>query len=195
MSTAIAGPLPARSYTLGQIVLHWAIAVLVIWQLVFGESMQALERPAGADATDLFLANTHIWAGIAILALVALRIVLRLIHGAPPGDEFRQADRVARQGHPPGVLRAPGGDAGDRAPRLLWRPADGRDPRIGQAALHCADRAPCRGDAVAPVRAPRRNAQADGAAGALNGAPYNTPAPWLACQTSQAPSQIILTAT
>lgn len=87
MSTALPGPSPARSYTLGQIILHWAIAALVIWQLVFGEEMEALEHPAGADATDLFLANTHVWAGIAILALVMLRILLRVVHGAPPPDE------------------------------------------------------------------------------------------------------------
>lgn len=79
--------LTPSSYTLGQILLHWTIAALVIWQLVFGEEMGALEHPAGADATDLFLANTHIWAGIAILALVAIRIVLRIVQGAPPLDE------------------------------------------------------------------------------------------------------------
>jgi cytochrome b561 len=87
MSTAMSGPLPARSYTLGQIILHWAIAALVIWQLVFGEEMEALEHPAGADATDLFLANAHIWAGLAILALVVLRIALRLVRGAPRLEE------------------------------------------------------------------------------------------------------------
>lgn len=86
MSTAVSGQLPARSYTLGQIVLHWAIAALVIWQLVFGEEMEVLEHPAGADATELVLANSHIWVGIAILALVALRVVLRLAHGAPRHD-------------------------------------------------------------------------------------------------------------
>lgn len=83
---AAPGALPRQTYTLGQIVLHWAIAALVVWQLVFGESMEALEHPARADAAELFLANTHIWAGIAILALVVLRIALRLVHGAPPAD-------------------------------------------------------------------------------------------------------------
>jgi cytochrome b561 len=87
MSTATTAPLTARSYTVGQIVLHWAIAALVVWQLIFGEEMRALEHPDGADAMEVFLGNTHIWAGIAILALVVLRIALRLIHGAPPHDE------------------------------------------------------------------------------------------------------------
>jgi cytochrome b561 len=100
MSTAMSGPLPARSYTLGQIILHWAIAALVIWQLVFGEEMEALEHPAGADATDLFLANTHIWAGLAILALVVLRIALRLVRGAPPlGESGRVTAMLAKATH------------------------------------------------------------------------------------------------
>ena len=49
MSAAAAtGSVPARSYTLGQIFLHWSMAARVIWQLVFGESMRALEHPTGA---------------------------------------------------------------------------------------------------------------------------------------------------
>lgn len=85
--SAASGAVPRQAYTLGQIVLHWAIAALVIWQLVFGEEMEALEHPADADSTELFLANSHIWVGIAILALVALRIVLRITQGAPPLEE------------------------------------------------------------------------------------------------------------
>ena len=97
---AAMGALPRQTYTLGQIVLHWAIAALVVWQLVFGEAMEALEHPARADATELFLANSHIWVGIAILALVALRIVLRLVQGAPPLDEsHRLTALLAKAAH------------------------------------------------------------------------------------------------
>jgi cytochrome b561 len=100
MSVLTAGPLPRRSYTLGQILLHWSIAALVVWQLVFGESMEALEHPAGADAAELFLANSHIWVGFAILGLVALRIVLRLWRGAPaPEEPNRAAALLARAAH------------------------------------------------------------------------------------------------
>ncbi len=73
-----------QSYTLGQIILHWTIAALVIWQLVFGGSMEVLERASGADAATLFFANSHIAVGFAVLLLVGIRIVLRLVHGAPP---------------------------------------------------------------------------------------------------------------
>jgi cytochrome b561 len=100
MSTAISGPLPNRSYTLSQIVLHWSIAALVIWQLIFGEEMEALEHPADADSTELFLANSHLWVGFAILALVVLRIALRVVNGAPPPIETSRATAiVARISH------------------------------------------------------------------------------------------------
>jgi cytochrome b561 len=100
MSVLTAGPLPPRSYSLGQILLHWSIAALVVWQLVFGESTEALEHPAGADVAELFLANSHIWVGFAILGLVALRIVLRLWRGAPaPEEPNRAAALLARAAH------------------------------------------------------------------------------------------------
>jgi cytochrome b561 len=96
----MSGPLPPRSYTLGQIVLHWSIAALVIWQLIFGEEMEALEHPADVDSTELFLANSHLFVGFAILGLVALRIVLRVVNGAPlPVETGRVAAILARVSH------------------------------------------------------------------------------------------------
>jgi cytochrome b561 len=84
----LTGKLTSRSYSLAQILLHWVIAALVIWQLVFGDDMGRFERQgANADASTVFMADVHIWAGFAILALVLLRIALRLVHGAPPPAE------------------------------------------------------------------------------------------------------------
>lgn len=91
---------PSRSYTFGQILLHWSIAALVIWQLVFGEEMEVLEHPESADATELFLANSHIWVGFAILGLAVLRIALRVVQGAPPPIETgRVTALLARVSH------------------------------------------------------------------------------------------------
>ncbi len=79
-----------RGYSAVQIGLHWLIVVLVLFQLVFGESMGALFRaqlrgePLPADAA---LGEAHIWVGFAILAAVTLRLVLRLVQGAPPPAE------------------------------------------------------------------------------------------------------------
>ena len=97
--------MPARSYAIGQILLHWSIAVLVIWQLVFGESMGDVERVArggsDADAATRLLATSHIWVGFAILALVVLRVALRLRHGTPPLDEPSRLARIVARGAGP----------------------------------------------------------------------------------------------
>lgn len=70
-----------------QIALHWCIATLVIFQLVFGESMvkatEAAEEGQAIGGADAFLATAHYWVGLSILALVILRIGVRLRLGAP----------------------------------------------------------------------------------------------------------------
>lgn len=75
-------------YSLAQIVLHWVIAALVIFQLVFGEEIadayRAYRRGTTPDADDLFQSNIHVYIGLAVLALAVVRIALRIIHGAPP---------------------------------------------------------------------------------------------------------------
>ncbi|MEA3534298.1 cytochrome b [Rhizobium sp. CC-YZS058] len=76
----------ARYSTL-QIALHWLIAAAVLFQLVFGESMtnvvDAAEEGATVSGSDQFLASAHYWVGLSILALVLVRLVARLTHGAP----------------------------------------------------------------------------------------------------------------
>lgn len=75
-------PTKSTGYSFAQIGLHWLIAALVLVQLLFGESMVAVvdaaEEGEHASATDVLLSGVHYWAGIAILGLVALRLVLRL---------------------------------------------------------------------------------------------------------------------
>ena len=75
-----------------QIALHWAVAFLVGSQLLFGESMtrsvDAAESGDPLSLTDKLLATSHYWFGISILALVAIRFVVRLTTGAPaPASE------------------------------------------------------------------------------------------------------------
>lgn len=76
-----------QGYSGLQILLHWLIAALVLFQLVFGESMvsvvDALEEGRIPDPTDKALAGAHYWIGISVLVLVVLRIVVRLVQGAP----------------------------------------------------------------------------------------------------------------
>ncbi|MDX8527480.1 cytochrome b/b6 domain-containing protein [Mesorhizobium sp. MSK_1335] len=75
-----------RGYSVYQIALHWLIAVFVLFQLFFGESMttvvDAVENGQPVSTTDQALGSAHYWAGLAILALVLLRLVLRLASGA-----------------------------------------------------------------------------------------------------------------
>jgi cytochrome b561 len=70
-----------------QIGLHWLIAALVIFQLIFGESMaeaiEAAEEGTALSAPDAILATAHYWVGLSILALVAVRLIVRIRAGAP----------------------------------------------------------------------------------------------------------------
>lgn len=87
-----------------QIGLHWLIAALVLFQLVFGESMvaatDAAEEGTTLGATDAVLATAHYWVGIAVLVLVAVRLVVRLRVGAPaPVEGNRLMAFAARVTH------------------------------------------------------------------------------------------------
>ena len=70
-----------------QVGLHWLVAALVLFQLVFGESMaaatEAAEEGVAPSASDALLATAHYWVGISILVLFAIRLVVRLRVGAP----------------------------------------------------------------------------------------------------------------
>lgn len=76
-----------QGYSWTQILLHWLIALMVLFQLIFGESMGDVERVllrgGTPSPTDQALASAHYWVGIAILVLVALRLALRLFQGTP----------------------------------------------------------------------------------------------------------------
>ena len=88
-----------RGYSILQIGLHWLIAVLVLVQLVFGEGMaafvEAAEEGEPVSATDADLAGVHYYFGIAILALVAVRLALRFGRGVPPAPEASRALELA----------------------------------------------------------------------------------------------------
>lgn len=78
----------SRGYSASQIGLHWLIAALVFAQLIFGESMtESIETAEEGEQIDTLtgnLASTHYYFGIAIFALVVIRLILRLKNGAPP---------------------------------------------------------------------------------------------------------------
>ncbi len=83
---------PPPGYSLSQILLHWTIALLVIYQLIFGEAIEhaykALSKGKEANPEDLSAANIHVYIGISIFVLAVLRVIVRAKNGvpsAPPG--------------------------------------------------------------------------------------------------------------
>ncbi len=72
-------------YSRLQITLHWLIAALVIFQLIFGEGMtnvrDAIEEGGTSSNIDFVVSIGHYWLGIAILALVVVRLGLRITRG------------------------------------------------------------------------------------------------------------------
>lgn len=90
------------SFSLPQRVLHWLTAGLVFFNLLFPDGMNAWNRSiketGAASAEQVAGANIHAYAGIAILILVALRLLLRQIQGVPaaPTEEPQMFKLVAK---------------------------------------------------------------------------------------------------
>jgi len=78
-----------KGYSFAQIRLHWIVAVLVLFQLVFGESIAGAWRQIRDGATPASdpLVTGHVIAGLLILALVIWRLAIRAKRGAPPPPE------------------------------------------------------------------------------------------------------------
>lgn len=92
-----------KGYSFTQIWLHWGVAALILYQLIFGEDMgDAWE--AVEDNTVPMMTNwvwAHILVGISVLVLVAWRIGLRLTRGVPqvPHSGSALMDKAAEWGH------------------------------------------------------------------------------------------------
>ena len=96
---------PSAAYSRLQIVLHWLVVAMLAVQFFTHEGVHDIERAARrgteVEPFSLLLAGIHKWDGIAILAVVARRLVLRATHGAPapePGMGLWQ-ERAARYTH------------------------------------------------------------------------------------------------
>lgn len=75
-------------YTRMQVLLHWAVAALVVFQILFHEGIEELweARMTGA-APNVAVPTPHTIAGFVILLLMLWRVALRLRHGAPKPPE------------------------------------------------------------------------------------------------------------
>lgn len=96
--------LAPTSYSILQKALHWTVALLILFNLIFSDAMEeateAYERGEVPSPEDLSSANIHAYVGIAVLCLGLIRLVVRLMRGAPeaPAEEppiLRLASKIA----------------------------------------------------------------------------------------------------
>ncbi len=78
-------------YSKLQIVLHWAITILVIQQVVLHEGIVGLSEALRTDVTPTgvqwIMTRMHVLLGLLLFALAALRIWIRIKHKAPAPPE------------------------------------------------------------------------------------------------------------
>lgn len=73
-----------NGYSRLQIGLHWLIALVILLAWLTGDGMDDALRQRIASGATGFEGNTlHVWLGGAVFALVVLRILVRLVSGAP----------------------------------------------------------------------------------------------------------------
>ena len=75
----------SKGYSRNQILLHWAVAVLIIPQFLFNDAIGAA-FDASLEGTAVpfnAAAPFHIMTGLLICVAVIWRVVLRITHGAP----------------------------------------------------------------------------------------------------------------
>ncbi len=74
-------------YSGTQILLHWLIAALILFQVFYGDGMEhayhALLKGKEANPNDVLEANIHVYVGFAVLALAVLRVIIRWTRGVP----------------------------------------------------------------------------------------------------------------
>lgn len=93
------------SYSVPQRVLHWGMALLIFFNLLFTDGMEHWHRLVRRGETvtpdDVASANIHAYVGIAILVLAAVRLALRHIQGVPaaPAEEPALLSLVAKVTH------------------------------------------------------------------------------------------------
>lgn len=75
------------SYSAPQRILHWVMAALILFNLLFADGMEhwhhLVRRGQPVTSDDVAGANIHAYVGIVILALALVRIVLRFVQGVP----------------------------------------------------------------------------------------------------------------
>lgn len=75
----------SQSYSRTQIILHWLVAALVLFQIFFHDTMQELWRARmNGSIPNVATPQPHTIVGILIGLLIIWRLSLRLTRGTPP---------------------------------------------------------------------------------------------------------------
>jgi cytochrome b561 len=79
------------SFSMPQRVLHWIMALLILFNLIFSDAMETYGRVFFGGQTptpeQVGAANIHAYVGITVLVLAAVRLCLRFFQGVPPEPE------------------------------------------------------------------------------------------------------------
>lgn len=75
-------------YSRLQIALHWATAALIVGNYFISDGMaDAFDAKMEGAAFGGLVPTYHVWAGVALLAIVVLRLIIRFASGAPAPKE------------------------------------------------------------------------------------------------------------
>ncbi|CAN7520524.1 cytochrome b [Neorhizobium tomejilense] len=78
----------ALSFTVPQRILHWLMAALILFNLLFTDAMETaarlMFRGQALTPEQVSAANIHAYVGISVLVLGLIRLCLRLVQGVPP---------------------------------------------------------------------------------------------------------------
>ena len=90
-----------RSYNTDQILLHWAIAALIIVNYFVSEGMGRAFRQHLDDSNAGYnlVSSLHAYVGLTIIALVVIRIIVRFISKKTKTASTNLFDRVSRIVH------------------------------------------------------------------------------------------------
>jgi cytochrome b561 len=70
-----------QRYSRTAVLLHWVMALLIVFAFAIGLSMTAIE---GITPAKLKYYSWHKWVGVTVLGVACLRLLWRLTHAAPP---------------------------------------------------------------------------------------------------------------
>ncbi|MCW4627980.1 MULTISPECIES: cytochrome b [Marinomonas] len=86
-----------RSYNTAQILLHWAIAALIVFNYFVSDGMGRAFRQHLNDSNSGYnlVASLHVYVGLAIIALVVVRIIVRFMSKKTKTASTNVFDRVS----------------------------------------------------------------------------------------------------